>query len=484
MLLFAILICVCILFLYYKLRIPLNYWKDRGIPHIPANVIIGNLGSVVFRKESYNDLLHRTCVQYKKLRYFGFYNFSRPTLIVLDKELIKQIFIKNFDHFTDHYDFMPKDVDKFWKKGLFSREGDDWHAMRSTISPTFTTSTTFGINCDSLENENNEFYLMGKEAFDFSGLKAFKFFASAISPTLARLFGVKMFSNKIRDFFVRIVQETMVYRKKTGLYRPDVMHLLMEAQKGQLTYEQDKDDLRSGFAGIDTQYFNKKSSTTKFFISDEDIASQTLIFFFGSYDTVSLALSNTIYELVANIDAQDKLIREVDSTLEKCNGKITYQSLFGMKYLDMVISESLRLHPATFLNRICVKPFVIEPVYPDEQRFTIEPGTEVMVSAYTSHTNPEYFPNPYKFCPERFNDENKDNLDACTYFPFGIGPRHCIGNRFALMIMKLMIVNLLAHFEIVPVEKTVIPMVACKTEIRIKSAHDYWFGFKPRAKNL
>ncbi|KAF5303369.1 hypothetical protein FQR65_LT08282 [Abscondita terminalis] len=473
MLILTALICACIVFLYYKLRLPLQYWKDRNTPHPTPSIIIGNLGPVLFRKESYTQQLQKTCAEYKGFRYFGLYHFSKPCLVILDKELIKQIFIKNFEHFTDHFDFLPKDVDTFWKKGLFGREGEDWQAMRSTISPAFTSkkmkamfylvaecserfvnhfreknttvtiemmdaftkcnndviaSCTFGIHCDTLENEKNEFYLMGKEAFSFSGLKGIKFFGNAISPTLSRLLRVKMFSNKIRDFFIRITQETMAYREKTGLHRPDVLHLLMEAQKGRLTYEEDNDQLGSSFSGIEKQYHDKKNNFNKFSISDEDIASQALIFFFGSYDTVSIVLSHIVYELVANGDVQNKLIKEVDYTLNDCNGKITYEALFKMKYLDMVVSETMRLWPPPpFLSRVCVKPFVIEPILPNETRLLIEPGTEVMVSVNTSHRNPEYFPNPEKFNPERFNDENKENIEACTYFPFGIGPRHCIG---------------------------------------------------------
>ncbi|KAF5303366.1 hypothetical protein FQR65_LT08279 [Abscondita terminalis] len=227
-----ILTCTVFIFLYRKLRLPLQYWKDRGILHPSPSIILGNLGPIVRRKETLNKLLQKTCSQYEDHRYFGFYEFSKPELVILDRELIKDIFVKNFDSFTDHFDFLPKDVDTFWKKGLFAREGNDWHDMRVTLSPTFTSkkmkamfylvaecskrfvdhflkenktvtleimeafckfnndviaSCTFGIHCDSLKNENNEFNVMATEAFNFSGLKSWKFFGNSLSPTLSRV---------------------------------------------------------------------------------------------------------------------------------------------------------------------------------------------------------------------------------------------------------------------------------------------------------
>ncbi|KAK4885982.1 hypothetical protein RN001_002253 [Aquatica leii] len=503
-----ILVFLFFLLVYYKFYLPLQYWRDRQIPHLTPSLIIGNLGPVIRRKETFNAYLQKICGKFKNFRYFGFYQFSQPCLILLDRELIKQIFVKHFENFTDHYDVLPKDIDTFWKRGFpaftskkmkamfqlvteCSERFVDYFVKQNTIialdiMDAFTkfnndviASCTFGIHCDSLINENNEFYRMGKEAFDFSGLKSIKFFGNAFSPTLSRLFRVKMFSTRISNFFLRITKETISYRKQTGLYRPDVMHLLIEAQKGRLTYDDD-DLVVSGYSGIDDFYPIKPNFSNKTPITDEDIASQAFVFFFGSYDTMSSALSHTVYELVANMDVQVKLRTEINYTLNQCNGKITYESIFKMKYLDMVISESLRLWPPpAILNRVCVKPFVIEPILPNEKSLLVEPGTEIIIPVYASHRNPKYFTNPDKFDPDRFSDENKDTIKSFTYFPFGIGPRFCIGNRFALMTMKIIIYKLLAHFEIIPVKQTVIPLEQSKNTIMLRSKHGYWFGLKP-----
>ncbi|KAF5304088.1 hypothetical protein FQA39_LY01873 [Lamprigera yunnana] len=504
MLLFCILIVVLIIFIYFKAYVPLQYWKEKGIPYENPNLIFGNLTPAVLKKTTVRDLIETVCKKFEGHRYFGFYQLSAPSLVVLDPELIKDICIKSFDSFTDHTDFLPKSADPFWKKTLLSRDGEDWHEMRSILSPTFTsrkmkamfnivvqcserfvnhfakqkgvvtvevmdaftkftndvtTTCTLGLDCDSFKDERNEFYLNGKEAFDFTGWKVIRFFGNSLSPALVTLLGVKFFNSKVRNFFIRITKEVINYREENNIVRPDVIHLLKEAQKGRSTYEKDEDLHDSGFASIqEASILHTHSDLRNSKLSDDDVAAQISIFFFGTSDTVSIVLSHITYELVVHMDIQKKLMDEIDTTLSDNNGKITYEAVSKMKYLDMVVSETLRLWPpAFFLNRKCVKPYTIEPKIPNETAFVVEPDTTIIIPAIALHHNPKYFKDPYKFDPERFNDENKTNINQYTYLPFGIGPRHCIGNRFALMIMKIIMVTILSRFEIVRVEKTVIP---------------------------
>lgn len=82
-------------------------------------------------------------------------------------------------------------------------------------------------------------------------------------------------------------------------------------------------------------------------LSDDDITAQALIFFFAGFDSISTAVCHMAYELALNEDIQKKLQEEIDTTLMKCNGKITYDALIKMKYLDMVVSGKL------FLSKFC-----------------------------------------------------------------------------------------------------------------------------------
>lgn len=104
----------------------------------------------------------------------------------------------------------------------------------------------------------------------------------------------------------------------------------------------------------------------------------------------------------------------------------------------------------------------------------------VWIPIYGIHHDPTYFPNPDKFDPERFSDENKHNIQPGTYLPFGIGPRNCIGSRFALMEIKTMMYFLVLHFSIEKNEKTQIPLKLKKTPFAIAVENGVQLEFRPR----
>lgn len=128
------------------------------------------------------------------------------------------------------------------------------------------------------------------------------------------------------------------------------------------------------------------------------------------------------YELIRNPDIQKKLQNEIDDMNESLNGKaLTYEDIQKMKYMDQVVSECLRMHPpAPIVDRSCAKDFELEY---DGRKLLIEKGRNFYIPIYAIHRNPKYFPDPDKFDPERFNDENKSKINRDAYMPFGVGPR-------------------------------------------------------------
>ncbi|XP_059189386.1 cytochrome P450 3A19-like [Centropristis striata] len=157
------------------------------------------------------------------------------------------------------------------------------------------------------------------------------------------------------------------------------------------------------------------------------------------------------YCLATNPDIQKILQEEVDETFpEKC--RPTYEALTQMEYLDMVLNEAMRLYPiATRVERMSKSSVDINGV-------TIPKGTVVAVPVYTLHRDPALWPEPEAFKPERFSKENKHNLDPYAFLPFGAGPRNCIGMRFAVLMMKLAIVEILQRFSFVTCKETEIPL--------------------------
>ena len=106
-----------------------------------------------------------------------------------------------------------------------------------------------------------------------------------------------------------------------------------------------------------------------------------------------------------------------------------FLQVMSLPYLDMVVSETLRKYPPLgFLDRVCLADYKVP-----NSDLVIEKNTPVYISVIGNHYNPEYFPNPEKFDPLRFTEEAKNSRPSYIYFPFGEGPRICIGqSNFSL----------------------------------------------------
>lgn len=131
------------------------------------------------------------------------------------------------------------------------------------------------------------------------------------------------------------------------------------------------------------------------------------------------------------------------------------------------------------VDRVCTKPYTIEPVNKGEKPLTLDVGQEVWLPIYPLHRDPEYYPDPEKFDPERFSPENKSKLPDYVYHPFGCGPRICLGMRFALVEIKAILFHLLLNFEVVPTPNTKPLKLGPGKEIHISiEGGKYWLGFK------
>lgn len=208
-----------------------------------------------------------------------------------------------------------------------------------------------------------------------------------------------------------------------------------------------------------------------------------MIFFLAGFNAGSASTAFMAHELTVNPYIQQRLYEEIRSVHEKLAGRpLTSEVLHQMKYLDMVVSETLRMWPVSpAMERFVNKPYVIE--HPNGSRLRLEVGDGVWIPTLAIHRDPKYFPIPDTFDPERFSDANKHNIQPGTYMPFGIGPRNCIGSRFALMEMKSVFVYLLLDFSLERCEKTVDPLVLQPgTTVTLDAANGFYATLRPREK--
>lgn len=146
-------------------------------------------------------------------------------------------------------------------------------------------------------------------------------------------------------------------------------------------------------------------------------SSQHKIFFFFflvRFESSSSVATFALYELALNEDVQDKLREEIEEVLSKHDDEFTYEGMMEMKYLDMVLNETLRKYPVNDKQfRMCSKNFKIP-----NTKLVIPKDTLIVVSSHAIHRDERFYEDPDRFDPDRFTEENVKKIKPYTYIPF------------------------------------------------------------------
>lgn len=148
-------------------------------------------------------------------------------------------------------------------------------------------------------------------------------------------------------------------------------------------------------------------------------------------------------------------------------------------FTGILLTETLRKWPpAIAMDRVCHKPYQMA----DEQGriVTIEKGHGVVISTLAIQRDPEYYVEPDRFDPERFSEERKHEIRPFTYMPFGMGPRNCIGSRFALMECKAILFYLLTNFTFEVADTSMVPLVLAANGFQLAPKNGFNIHLKPR----
>ncbi|KAG8442890.1 hypothetical protein GDO86_011629 [Hymenochirus boettgeri] len=470
----TLLVLFLTLLTYYGIW-PFRYFRKYGIPGPKPLPFIGTFlgnrhGVFEFDMECYR--------KYGKI--WGFYDGPKPLLAIVDPAIIKTILVKEcYTHFTNRRDF---GLSGPLKSSVLISKDEQWKRIRTVLSPTFTSgklkqmfpvikhygdllvqniqrkienkepldmkyifggfsmdivlSTSFSVNVDSMNNPNDPFVTNARNLFKFSFFNPL-FLATVLFPFLVPILDRMNFcflSIDILNFFKDAVKSIKNKRQK-GLHedRVDFLQLMVDSQssKGKALLEEEKHGYKE--------------------LTDDEILAQSLIFIMAGYETTSTTLMFLAYLIATHPDVQEKLLEEIDTLLPN-KAPPTYDAIMQMEYMEMVINESIRMYPSAIrIDRVCKKTTEINGV-------TIPGGVVVVIPLYVLHRNPDVWPEPDQFQPERFSKENRDNWDPYNFLPFGGGPRNCIGMRFALVNMKLSLTLLLQNFTFQTCKETPIPL--------------------------
>ncbi|KAJ8911310.1 hypothetical protein NQ315_017004 [Exocentrus adspersus] len=470
-------------------RYSYGYWKRRNVPYLEPKFPFGNSNSLIpkgiaigiLSKEFYNRFktMGRDMVG-------GVYIGIEPKLVVLNPDLIRDILVKDFQSFTDRGVYQSES-DPI-SVNIFAQPGAEWRAARTKLTTVFTSakmkamcllmlecseglkealekfaqqktdvdmlevagcfttdvigvyvcfsltkpltkqfvgSCAFGISCNSFKHPDAEFRRMGCKLFtEFSFMDRLNLFLSIYAPNFSQKIGVRSVQKDVSKFFFRTIKDTVDYREKNNVQRNDLLQLLIDMKNSEVQ------------------------------LSMNELTAQVFLFFVAGSETSSTTTTLALFEISQRPEIQEKLRKEIRDVLSKHNGQITYDSIAEMKYLAQAVDETLRLWPiVSTITRVCTQDYKFK-----NTDVTAEKGLHVQIPVLGLQHDPEYWPDPTRFDPDRFSDENKESRRPFTYLPFGEGPRNCIGLRFGLLQTKIGLVTVLSKYKVSLSPKTVLPI--------------------------
>ncbi|KAH8248903.1 hypothetical protein KR032_004110 [Drosophila birchii] len=462
--------------LYVYLKWTFSYWDRKGFPSTGATIPFGVLDSVRQGKRSFGmaiyDLYNST-----KEPVIGMYLTIRPALLVRDAQLAHDVLVKDFVSFHDRGVYVDEENDPI-SAGLFSLEGASWKNLRTKLSPSFTSgklkamfetsdavgdkliahlkkqlpesgakeveikslistyavdiiaSTIFGLDVDSFADPENEFLQVSKLINRNTFSDIVRGASSFLYPALEKFFVKIGWKQEAFERMREISNHTVDLREKNNIVRKDLLQLLLQLRnQGKISTD-------------DTVWTAESSKHGVKSMSKDMIAGQLLLFYAAGFETTASTTSFTLYELTQHPEVMIKAQEDVRQAIEQ-HGGLTYDAISDMKYLEACVMETARKYPALpILNRICTQDYPV----PDS-KLVIKKGTPIVISLMGMHRDPEYFPDPLSYQPERYLDENK-NFRQAAYMPFGEGPRHCIGLRMGKVNVKIAIAKILSNFEL------------------------------------
>ena len=442
---YPIVLLVIVYALYYYFTRTFNYWKSRNVPGPEPTVFFGNMKESALRRKNKGVEMQEIYDMYPNEKVVGIYRMTTPCLLIRDLEILKHIFVKDFEIFTDRgVEFSKQGLGQ----NLFHADGETWAALRNRFTPIFTSgklknmyylmhqgadqfvdlvskeceskkefeihsllqtytlstisACAFGINYDSLKDKMDALKLVDK----FISEPSYANELDMMYPGLLASLNLSIIPSPIQKFFKNLVDNIIAQRNGKSSGRHDFMDLILELREmGEVNFSKHGKNV----ANVE--------------ITDDVMAAQAFVFYMAGYETSATTMAYLMYQLALNPDIQNKLVVEIEEVIKAHNGEVTYDTIKDMKYMNKVFDETLRMYS---IVEPLQRKAAIDYKVPGTD-LVIEKNTTVLISPRGIQYDEKYYPKPEVFNPDRFDPEEVGKRHPCAYLPFGVGQRNCIG---------------------------------------------------------
>ena len=414
-------------------------------PEVPGRPLTGNLLDFTSGPLEYLTACAREYGDLARMRILG-----RPVWLASHPDLIEQVMVRS------NKGYLKSRAERrglsFLGDGLLTSEGEFWRRQRRLQQPAFHKKRIEGYAATMVECSEQ----MADEWRGERGAEAEIDLHAEMMRLTLRIVNLAMFgadvddrADEVGDALAAITDR---FSGKGGVFFQTPEAIPTRANRRYRSALRTLDDLIYGIIserqreGDDTDredllsmLLAARDEQTGEGMSPRQLRDEVLTIFAAGHETTANAMSWTFYLLARHPEVESQLQAELDEALDARPPELS--DLASLRYTEAVVKESMRMYPP-------VPTFGREAAEDQELGgYELRKGTQVIVSQWVTHRDPRYFDDPELFRPERWLDGSTDGIPKYAYFPFGGGPRQCIGKGFAEMEAALLLASLSRRYS-------------------------------------
>ncbi|XP_043659341.1 probable cytochrome P450 308a1 [Drosophila teissieri] len=464
-----------------------NHWRRLGLEAPFGWPLVGNMLHFALARRSYGEVYQQIYTQHPNLKYVGFYRlFNEPAILLRDQELLRQILVgSDFASCADNAVHVDHQRDVLASHNPFLANGDRWRRLRADLLPLFTPSRMrqtlphVAQACQLLRQQvpHGRF-----EAKDLATRYTLQVVASAIFGLDAHCLGSHS----------RVAPPSRWLEWLAPLFQPsawsllETMSLLHSPRLARLighryvplSLQRWFRELVAARSGGDNLL--QWLAESKRGLEEEQLAGHATTLLLEGYETSAMLLAFVLYELALNEAAQQRLHSELDAVAQRHAGQLLNQvALAELRYGEAALLEALRLHPAMqALQKRCTKSFTLPAQKSGaNSELHVAVGTVLVLPVQAIHLDPELYPAPNEFRPDRFLNQPPM---GCRFLGFGAGPRMCPGWRLGLLQTKAALATLLQEHRVLLADEEQCRVQVSPLTFLTASRRGIWLRFQRR----